>query len=105
MTEFVKFEVLVAERYIEVIRNKLNDLGVLTVGNYDHVISYSHVRGFWRPLDKAEPVEGRKGEISHGSECKMEFRCPYEKIEDVKEVIVSIHPYEEPVMYIIPLLT
>jgi len=46
---FVKMEVLLPEEYIEACRNALNDLGILSVGDYDHVISYSHVKGYWRP--------------------------------------------------------
>lgn len=103
--EFVKVEVLLPEDYIEEIRNQLNDLGVLTVGNYDHVISCTTVKGYWRPLSAATPDEGEKGEISFGSECKMEFRCAKEKMEEVKALIENIHPYEEPVIHMIPLLS
>lgn len=35
--KFVKVEVLLPEAYIERIRNELNKLGVLTVGNYENV--------------------------------------------------------------------
>ena len=37
----VKVEVLLPDAYIEPLRNELNALGVLTVGNYDRVISYT----------------------------------------------------------------
>lgn len=38
------------------------------------------------PLDK----------ISFGTECKMEFKCLYAKINEVKKVITDNPPYEEP---------
>lgn len=101
---YVKVEVLLPEEHIESLRNRLNDLGVLTVGNYDHVVSYSHVKGYWRPLDNAQPYNGRTGEISFGSECKLEFKCSYKEIDQVKQAIKNIHPYEEPVIYVLPLL-
>ncbi|MFU0788504.1 cytochrome C biogenesis protein [Virgibacillus proomii] len=86
-------------------RDKLNELGVLTIGNYDHVISYSHVNGYWRPLETAQPVHGTKHKINFGVECKMEFKCLYKYITKVNEIIKEYHPYEEPVIYIYPLLT
>ena len=103
--EFVKVEVLLPEEYIEEIRNQLNDLGVLTVGNYDHVVSYAVVQGYWRPLEAASPFKGTNGEISFGTECKMEFKCAKKNIERVKKLIRNCHPYEEPVINIIPLLS
>ncbi|PEA54731.1 cytochrome C biogenesis protein [Bacillus pseudomycoides] len=101
---FAKVEVLLPEEYIETLRNKLNEIGILTVGKYDHVISYSFVQGSWRPLEEAKPFHGTTGEICFGTECKMEFRCLYEKIEEVLRIIKSIHPYEEPVIHVLPLL-
>ncbi|HDX9579267.1 TPA: cytochrome C biogenesis protein [Bacillus pseudomycoides] len=97
---FVKVEVLIPEEYIETLRNELNEIGILTVGKYDHVISYSSVKGSWRPLEEAQPFNG----TTFGTECKMEFRCLYEKIEEVLSIIKSIHPYEEPVIHVLPLL-
>jgi hypothetical protein len=101
---YVKVEVLLPEEFIEKLRNKLNDIGVLTVGKYDNVISYSVVKGFWRPLEDSKPFKGNIGEISFGTECKMEFSCLYKNIEEVKSIIRSVHPYEEPVINVLPLL-
>ncbi|MCL1631979.1 hypothetical protein M3N64_08460 [Sporolactobacillus sp. CPB3-1] len=44
-----KIEVFIPEDYIAPLRNRLNTLSILTVGNYDHVIPYSKVKGYWRP--------------------------------------------------------
>lgn len=101
---FVKIEVLLPEGYIETLRNKLNEVGILAVGKYDHVLSYSLVKGSWRPLEGAKPFIGSTGEICFGTEYKMEFRCLYEKIEEVLCIIKSIHPYEEPIINVLPLL-
>lgn len=101
---FVKVEVLLPEEYIEQLRNKLNDFGILTVGKYYHIISYSVVKGYWRPLEDSKPFNGSVGEISFGTECKMEFKCLYKNIEEVRKIIQSIHPYEEPIINVLPLL-
>lgn len=102
--KYVKVEVLLPEEYIEKLRNKLNEFGFLSVGNYDNVVSYSETKGYWRPLEDSKPFSGSTREISFGTECKMEFRCPYKNIEDVIRIIKSIHPYEEPIINVLPLL-
>ncbi|TFD94511.1 cytochrome C biogenesis protein [Jeotgalibacillus sp. R-1-5s-1] len=101
---FVKIEVLLPEDIIIPLRNRLNDAGILHVGHYDHVLSYTHTKGYWRPLNTAKPFNGNQNEISFGEECKMEFRCPIDKLALAKQIVKDIHPYEEAVMYIIPLL-
>ncbi|UTR13221.1 divalent cation tolerance protein CutA [Salipaludibacillus sp. LMS25] len=101
---YVKIEVLMPEGYIALLRNKLNEAAVIRQGNYDHVISYSFVHGYWRPLEGAEPFEGEEGEISHGTECLVTFKTHYNNVSTVKGIIEDIHPYEEPVYYVIPLM-
>ncbi|MFA1822932.1 cytochrome C biogenesis protein [Virgibacillus oceani] len=103
--ELVKVEVLLPEEYIEKFRNELNDIGVLTVGNYDNVVSYSAVKGYWRPLEGSIPYNGTKGEISFGTECKMEFSCLIKDMEEVKKLIRTVHPYEEPIINVMPVLS
>ncbi|WP_077303305.1 divalent cation tolerance protein CutA [Virgibacillus pantothenticus] len=103
--EYIKFEVLLPEDYIVPLRNELNKYGYITVGDYDHVVSYSETKGYWRPLEASNPFEGKTGNIANGSECKMEFKTPFENIEEVKTIIKSIHPYEEPIINVVPLLS
>lgn len=102
--QFLKIEVFVPEEYIEKVRDSLNGLGVLTVGNYDNVFSYSHVKGHWRPLEGSTPFDGTIGEITTGTECKMEFRIPTNQLDEVITIIKQIHPYEEPVINVLPLI-
>ncbi|MBM7837296.1 hypothetical protein JOC54_000527 [Alkalihalobacillus xiaoxiensis] len=99
----VKIEVYLPEETIVPLRNELNEQGLLTVDHYDHVVSYTEVRGYWRPLQGADPVNGRIGELCYGPECKMEFSCNYHQLPKVKQLIETIHPYEKPVYYVIPL--
>lgn len=105
MIEFVKVEVLTPRATIEQLRNELHAIGLLTVGNYDHVLSFSKVEGCWRPLEEATPMSGQKHVINYGEEYKLEFRCTMEQTELVKQIILQHHPYEEPVIYFIPLLS
>lgn len=102
--KFCKIEVLLPEEIIVELRNQLNSIGVLKVGKYDNVISFSEVKGYWRPLEGSVPYDGEVGKIASGSECKMEFKCLYKEIDKVKQVIKKVHPYEEPIINVFPLL-
>jgi len=58
--KYVKVEVLLPGDYILRLRDKLNGLGILTVGDYDNVVSNSEVKGFWKPLENAKPFMGSR---------------------------------------------
>lgn len=100
----VKIEIYVPEEYVIKLRDALTAIGACKVGNYDHVVSYMEIKGYWKPLANSNPYQGQIGEISFGSEVKMEVRCPIEKVEKAVSIIRAIHPYEEPVINILPLL-
>ncbi|MFO1444092.1 divalent cation tolerance protein CutA [Bacillus sp. Bva_UNVM-123] len=48
--------------------------------------------------------KGTAGESCFGAECKLEFKCLYEKMAEVRTIIKKIHPYEEPIIKMMPLL-
>ncbi len=100
----VKFEIFIPCDYLTALRDTLHDVGAGKIGNYDHCLSVSEVTGFWRPLDGSEPFDGTIGEVISGHECKVEVICSSKIVENVIEAIKLIHPYEEPVFNIIPLL-
>lgn len=100
----VKIEIFIPEEYLEPLRDELSKIDVGHIGNYDHCVSITDVRGYWRPLDGAAPYAGEIGQISAGTECKVEVNCKWENIEDAIRVIKSIHPYDEPLINIIPLI-
>ena len=100
----VKMEIYVPQEYIESLRDELTKIGACQIGKYDHVISFSNVQGYWHPLLGSSPFNGEVGTINFGSECKLEVRCPITKVKDAVATIKKIHPYEEPVINIIPLI-
>jgi len=102
--EEVKIEIFVPEEYVERMRDELSQVNAGHIGNYDHCISVSNVRGYWRPLPGASPYQGEIGKISSGTECKIEINCPGESVDDALRVIRRIHPYDEPLINIVPLL-
>jgi S-adenosylmethionine hydrolase len=52
----------------------------------------------------AHPFRGVIGEISAGEETKVELNCPIENAERAVAAIREAHPYEEPVIYVLPLV-
>ena len=100
----VKIEVYIPEEYRDKLREALNDIGVLGVGNYDNVMSVTKVTGYWRPLKNANPFDGEINKLSKASEDKIEFAADIENVENAVKVIKEVHPYEEPVINIIPLI-
>jgi hypothetical protein len=62
------------------------------------------VRGYWRPLEGARPHTGCAGEISFVDEVKVEFVCRAECAGEADNLIRSLHPYEEPLIVVIPLM-
>jgi hypothetical protein len=62
------------------------------------------VRGYWRPLEGAKPFAGRPGEISSADEVKVEFVCRAERAGEAVRLIRGLHPYEEPLIMVIPLM-
>lgn len=100
----VKIEIYVPEEFVKALRNGLNEVGACKIGDYDNCASITEVLGYWRPLDGAKPYDGFIEEISEGRECKMEVRCKIEYVKDAIKVIKKIHPYEEPVYNVVPLL-
>lgn len=100
----VKFEIYIPEEYLNALQNKLRESDLCIIGNYDSVMAVTEVTGYWRPLEGATPFEGAIGSISKEKELKIEFRCQTEKTEEALKAIKEIHPYEEPVINIIPLV-
>ena len=73
-------------------------------GNYDCCLSYSKVMGTWRSLENAKPYIGKPLEISKEEELKVEVRVKTLNLEQTLKAIKDVHPYETPVINIIPLL-
>ena len=100
----VKIEIFIPAEYTNKLREGLNNIGALGVGNYDNVMSITKIKGYWRPLACANPFDGTIGKISEADEDKIEFSTDIKNIENIIKTVKEIHPYEEPVINIIPLL-
>lgn len=99
----VKLEIFVPQEYALKVRDELAKIGVGRVGSYDHCLAISPVRGYYRPLPGSDPFDGRIGKISETVEHKIEVNCKRELVNEAITIIRRVHPYEEPLVNIIPL--
>ena len=100
----VKLEIFTPFEAVDAIREALHQAGCGVLGNYDYCCSITEVSGYWRPLKGANPYNGEVGKISEGRECKVEVNCKAENVPVALEAIRATHPYEEPLINIVPLL-
>lgn len=101
----VKLEIFVPQGHELKIRDALAETGVGAIGNYDHCVAIYPVQGYFRPLEGANPFDGEIGKISEAAEYKykVEVNCRRELVNEAIKVIKSVHPYEEPLINVVPL--
>ena len=64
-----------------------------------------HCDSSWTPTENANPYIGTINQISKEKEVRLEFKCESKDVLRVVGLLKDIHPYEEPEIDIIPLLS
>lgn len=100
----LKLEIFVPESHLPVLRSALQSVRAGILGNYDSCLAYSKVTGSWRPLPGSHPYLGTEDEVSEEEELKVEVNILAENLEEILDAIYEVHPYEEPLVNVIPLL-
>lgn len=100
---YCKLEIFIPETHLAVLQAALEAVDAGHIGNYDCCLSYSRVTGCWRPLAGAVPYLGAEGEISAEPELKVEVTVRTDRVDLTVEAVKEVHPYEEPVINVIPL--
>lgn len=101
--EFCKVEIFVPATHLEAIRGALQSVDAGHIGNYDSCLSYSEVTGCWRPLAGSHPYRGEQNRICAEKEYKVEVICKKDSVEETIRAVKAAHPYEVPVINVIPL--
>jgi len=104
MMEYCKVEIFIPESHLSLLQKTLRECDAGHIGNYDSCMTYSRVKATWRPLAGTHPYSGTQGEISTEDEIKAEVTCRVDDVDRVIMAVKEIHPYEEPVINVIPLL-
>ena len=102
--DFYKLEIFIPETHFKPLQKALQDVDAGHIGNYDSCLSYSRITGVWRPLENTSPYIGQFNEISEEPELKVEVSIKSEKKKKTIAAIKAVHPYEEPVINILPML-
>lgn len=105
MKELVKLVVFVPEENADDVRQALGEAGAGKIGEYSFC-SYS-IKGVGRfkPSDKANPHIGSAGKMKAVDEERIEVACEKEQATKIIQVIKDVHPYEEVVIDIYPMLS
>ena len=101
--EQFKLEIYIPESHFKELQRALQSVDAGHIGNYDSCLSYSRVRGTWRPLAGSNPYIGEENVISEEDELKVEVNVQKENLAKTLQVIRRVHPYEEPFINVIPL--
>ena len=100
----LKLEIFIPESHLSVLRSALQSIGAGCLGNYDSCLAYSRVTGSWRPLHGSHPYLGMEGEVSEAEEIKVDVNIQAGDLERTLNAIYEVHPYEEPLVNVIPIL-
>jgi hypothetical protein len=101
--EFCKIEIFIPKTHFEALRRALQNVDAGHVGNYDCCLSYSETIGCWRPLKGSRPFLGTENKICTEAEYKVEVLCRRDKVDETIRAVKAVHPYEVPVINVIPL--
>lgn len=101
---YCKLEIFIPESHLEPLQRALQEADAGHIGQYDSCLSYSPVTSCWRPLRGSEPYLGEEGVLSTEPELKVEVTCRTELVPRTVAAVKAVHPYEEPVINVIPLV-
>lgn len=79
--------------------------GAGVLGAYTHCAFYHEGMGRFRGGDESNPAIGERGQIEEVEEYRVETFCDRTIVRRVTAAIRAAHPYEEPAIYLLPLLS
>jgi hypothetical protein len=104
MSKTVKLVITVPETHTELILKALGDAGAGVIGDYHHCSAVMKQVGYFIPGEGAHPAIGSVGKLEQVAESRIETPVLRERVRDVIAAVRKVHPYEEPVIDIYPLL-
>lgn len=103
MCQFLKLEIYIPKTHLAALTAVLRAADAGHIGRYDSCLSVSPVTSSWRPLAGTAPYSGTQGVVSTEEEIKAEVTIRTSQLKDVLKAIRRVHPYEEPVVNVLPL--
>jgi hypothetical protein len=105
MKELVKLVVFVPEKNADKVRQALGEAGAGRIGEYSFCSFSLKGIGRFKPGDSANPHIGSAGKFEEVDEERIEVACEKEQAGEIIKVIKEVHPYEEVVIDIYPMLS
>lgn len=102
--DWVQIVFTVSEDDVQPVLVAMGEAGAGELGEYTFCSFASTGTGRFLPGEGATPHVGDVGSINQEAELRVETFCERAKARAVVDAIREAHPYEEPVIYIIPLL-
>lgn len=101
----VKIEVTVPKENANVLRDAMFEEGAGVIGNYTHCSTSINTIGTFKPNSNARPYIGKNGNFEVIEEEKLQVVCDVKIAKRVIDKLRKVHPYEEPVVDIIPVIS
>ena len=97
--------VTVPKENTEEVRTAICNEGAGVIGNYSHCSVSTKCIGTFKPNDDANPYIGENNKLEFVDEEKLEVVCDINNVKKVISKLREVHPYEEPAIDIIPLIS
>lgn len=97
--------VTVPPNHVDAVLDAIAAAGGGQIGHYTHCAFVSPGTGRFKPDAKADPHVGARETINSVDEIRIETFCRRDRARAVAAAIRAAHPYEEPVIYLLPLLS
>ena len=100
----VNISVTIPKKNLKRIKKVLFDEGIGKIGNYTNCSLTTKCMGTYKPSKLSNPYIGQKNKLQRIKEIKLELICNIDEVSKSIDIIKRIHPYEEPVINIIPII-
>lgn len=104
MVELIKIVVFVPETHADKVREAMGKAGAGKVGNYTYCSFTTKGIGRFIPGDGTNPAIGKAGKLEEVNEERIEIACEKYQVNTVIKAIKEVHPYEEVVIDLYPML-
>ncbi|HLV09074.1 MAG TPA: Nif3-like dinuclear metal center hexameric protein [Halanaerobiales bacterium] len=98
-----KLVVYIPLKFFSDVQKAILDTGAGFTGNYSHTSFAVEGKGTFKPLRGSRPFIGREGSMEEVEEKRLETIVKREQLNNIIEVIIEKHPYEEVAYDIYPL--
>lgn len=94
----------VPETHLNGVLDALADAGAGVIGHYTHCSFTLAGTGRFKPDAEAQPAVGMNEQINTEAEIRVETFCSRDRVRAVTAALRAAHPYEQPVIYLLPIL-